>query len=176
MALLSLYWRLDDIFSADWVTNPAATKKCGVYFPTDGGNPGRSPLCLSSQRLSCLSSRPPSRQHRPLPRQGRKHGALRADVKSAARCRDGLSLADTCYLSSWQICPYSSCFSGNILQTDWKPSLYFTVLFYDISSSPQLNSFHDTKENVHRWQQNKQMKKNKKNYKITIYKRETYLI
>lgn len=44
MALLSLNWRLVDIFSADLVTNLAATENCGVLFPTDGGNPGRSPL------------------------------------------------------------------------------------------------------------------------------------
>lgn len=40
---------------------------------------------MSSQKLSRLSFRPPSRQHRPLPHQGRKHDELRADVKSAVR-------------------------------------------------------------------------------------------
>lgn len=40
------------------------------------------PAIFSSQGLSCLSFRPPSRQRRPLPHQGRKQDRLRADVMS----------------------------------------------------------------------------------------------
>lgn len=106
-------------FSADSVTNPAATENWGVYFSRRTAEARAVPHSLiSSQKLSRLSFRPPSRQHRPLPHQGRKHDELRADVKSAARsigtwCRLLLRL----YINMCCCCFFNVCFCLQIVQT-----------------------------------------------------------